>query len=206
MSRIRTEKVKRMIATRVRMIIVIAVGLALWDRSVSAQIAKPREPSSPRKETSPQFEDYPVVEEFHGKPARVDLSSHPDARTFRTRLIEGAKKGPNFGGHYALIWWGCGNECQMSLLIDLHTGIVYGLAEPPSKRPLESSRGLEFGPTSKLLIVDPPCPEDYNPCVSFGRSGEPVRYYLMEDNGLRLIHKTPCELVSERQQCGDQDR
>ncbi len=165
-------------------------------------MAVKKESPNPQNRNLPQFEDYPVFGDFHGNPAKVDLSSHSYARTFRTRLRDGAKKGPNFAGHYALVCWGCGNECQMSLVIDLRTGTVYGLTEPPSQRPLESSRGLDFRVTSRLIIVDPPCPENYNPCVSFGRSREPVRYYVMEDKGLKLIHEMPCKLVNERQECG----
>jgi len=186
-----------------RIFLAITIGIALLGTTVSAQMPGPQGTSTAQRENPPRFEDFPVVEEFHGKLTRVDLSSHPNARTFRTRLREGAQKGPNFAGHYALVDWGCGNECGTSLIIDLQTGKVYGLAEPLSKPPLGFSRGVSFRLTSKLLIVDPPCPKDYNPCVSFGMSEEPVRYYIMEKDGLRLIHKTPCRLVNEKQQCGD---
>lgn len=186
-----------------RIILAIALSIALLGPPVSSQMPGPQGTSILQKENPPRFDDFPVVEEFHGKPARVDLSSHPNARTFRTRLRDGAEKGPNFAGHYALVFFGCGNECQQTLIVDLRTGKVYGLAEPPSNRPLQSSRGLDFTLTSRLLIADPPCPKDYNPCVSFGQSGEPIRYYIMEDGGLRLIHKTPCRLVNEQQKCDD---
>jgi hypothetical protein len=194
-------------------ILAIAIGTPLLGTTTFAQMSGPQRASSTQKRTPPLFEDFPVVEEFHSEPARVDLSSHPIARTFRTRLRDGARQGPNFAGHYALVWWGCGNECQGSLVIDLRTGKVYGPVAPPSELPsastgrkkemLESSRGIDFRLTSKLLIADPPCPKDYNPCVSFGRSEEPVRYYIMERDGLRLIHTTPCKLVNEPQQCRD---
>jgi hypothetical protein len=187
-------------------IIVMAVCLTLCDTSLAAQIAT----SDSSKNRYPHFENYPAIEQFRGQPASVDLSSHPNARTFRTRLREGAKKGPNFAGHYALVWWGCGNECQQALVVDLRTGIVYGLAGPSAKGPLESSRGLEFQPTSRLIIADPPCPKDYNPCVSSARTEEPARYYLMGEKGLKLIHKTPCKLETDPtrqpswwQRCGD---
>lgn len=179
-----------MTARQVRIISVMAIGMVFWGTSVSAQMPEPQGTSSAQKKNVPHFENFPVVEEFHGKHAQVDLSSHPLARTFRTRLRDGAKKRPNFAGHYALVWYGCGNECQGSLIIDLRTGKVYGLIEPSSesssghtvrlkKEMLQSSRGIDFRLTSKLLIVDPPCPKDYNPCVSFGNSEEPVRYYIM---------------------------
>ena len=199
---------------QIRIFLAIITVMALMGTPVSAQMPGNQGTSSAKREHLPRFEDFPVVQKFQGQPARVDLSSHPNARTFRTRLREGAQKGPNFAGHYALVGWGCGNECGESLIVDLRAGKVYGLAgspgEPPSGRTvrvkgeiLEFSRGVDFRLTSRLVIVDPPCPKDYNPCVSFGRSEEPVRYYVMEAGGLRLIHKTPCRLVNERQQCGD---
>lgn len=184
-----------------RMISVIML-LVLWGTSVPAQMAGYQKLQNINKKHTPQFEDFPADEESHSLSATVDLSSHPLARMFRTKLREGAKKGPSFAGHYALVWWGCGNECQLSLIVDLRTGKVYGF-KPPNNQYLQSSRGLDFRPTSRLIIADPPCPENYNPCVSSARSGEPVRYYLMQNNGIKLIHKTPCRLVDERQQCGD---
>ncbi len=193
-----------MITSRFRIILIVVLLFGFLGTSVTAQMAKSQESSTLEKRHSPRFEDFPVIEKFHSQPASVNLSSHPYARMFRTKLREGAKNGPNFAGHYALVWFGCGNECQQSLVVDLRTGKVYGLAEPLSKLPLQSSRGLDFKLESKLIIADPPCPKDYNPCVSWGRSGEPVRYYIIEDKGLRLIHTTPCKLVNyERQECGD---
>ncbi len=56
----------------------------------------------------------------------------------------------------------------MSLIIDPIAGKVYGLAEPPNNRPLESSQLLDFRRTSRLVIVDPPCPENYTPASLSG--------------------------------------
>jgi len=200
-----------------RAILAIGIGTVLLGTTVSTQGLGSQGLSLPHKEIPPRFNDFPVVEKFYGKPARVDLSSHPMGRIFRTRLRRGAQEGPNFAGHYALVWWGCGNECQQSLIVDLRTGKVYGLAESPSettsshsdgfkRQPLQSSRGADFMLTSRLVIADPPCPEDYNPCVSLARTAEPVRYYIIEKDGLRLIHKTPCWVVNGlayQQQCRD---
>jgi hypothetical protein len=169
-----------MASNHIKAVIVIAICLALSGTSLLAQVGKSSKLSNSCKNRHPQFEDYPVTEEFRGQAASVDLSSHPNAQTFRTRLREGAKQGVNFAGYYALVWWGCGNECQQTLVIDLRTGTVYGLTESSAKRPLQSSRGLEFRPTSALIIADPPCPKDYNPCVSLARSEEPVRYPLCQ--------------------------
>lgn len=183
------------------LILVIVLVSSLWGMLILVH-AEHLKSSVPQKKNSPQFEDYPVNEKFYGRHVRVDLSSHSMARMYRTKLREGAKEGPNFAGHYALVSWGCGNECQGNLVIDLRTGKVYGLAEPPFDRALVSSRGVDFRLTSRLIIVDPPCPKDYDTCVSYGRTGEPVRYYLIQDNGLKLIYKIPCRLVNGQQQCG----
>lgn len=42
---------------------------------------------------------YPAGLAYKGKPAGVNLASHKDARTFRTRLREAAAQGPNFAGY-----------------------------------------------------------------------------------------------------------
>lgn len=199
-----------MASNHIKNIIVMVISSALCGTLASAQVAESSKSPNYPSDGSPRFENFPATEEFRGQAASVDLSSHPDARTFRTRLREGAKQGANFAGHYAVVWWGCGTECQEALVIDLRTGKVYGLTEPLTKGPLQLSRGLEFRATSRLIVADLPCPNDYNPCVSSARTEEPVRYYLMKENGLKLIHKTPCKLErkptrqpSWRQRCGD---
>ena len=48
---------------------------------------------------------------FNRKPATPDLTSHEDARTYRTELKRQSKKGPNFAGHYTIITIGCGAGC-----------------------------------------------------------------------------------------------
>jgi hypothetical protein len=96
----------------------------------------------------PVFADHPVTERFTGTPAMPDLASAPDAKQFATRINEGAKKGPNFAGHYTIIEWGCGSECQRSAIVDAKTGAVYF----PD---FTSSWGMLYRPDSSLLIVNP---------------------------------------------------
>jgi hypothetical protein len=161
----------------------------------------------------PEFADFPSSDVFIGQPAPIDVSSHPVARMYATKIREGAAAGPNFTGRHAIVTWRCGNECQQSLIVNVRTGKVYGVVEPPSKPPagqtelvtkgvLKTSRGANFRLGSRLLVADPPCSQDYNPCVSWGNSERPVRYYVMDENGLKLIHTVPCRLVNNRQVCG----
>lgn len=97
------------------------------------------------------FAKYPATTVFRGKPVAVDLSSHKEARTFRTRLREAVKeaKGANFAGHMIVATWGCGTSCQMIALIDARNGKVYFAPDP-------ANLGVDFRRDSRLLVVNPP--------------------------------------------------
>ena len=91
---------------------------------------------------------YPAGAAYKGKPAALNLASHKDARTFRTRLREAAAKGPNFAGYMTVAIWGCGTSCQAVALVDARNGRVYF---GPT-----ASAGVKHTITSRLLIVNPP--------------------------------------------------
>jgi hypothetical protein len=97
----------------------------------------------------PKFQDFPVTEIFRGKPKTVDLTSHPKARMYRTRLRQGAKESTDFAGHYVAVEWGCGTGCQQSAIIDALTGKVHFL-------PINSDLGSEFRLNSSLWVINPP--------------------------------------------------
>lgn len=98
---------------------------------------------------TPRFESYAVTNVFRGKPAPLDLKSHPRAREYRTRLREGAKEKPNFAGSYTLVTWGCGSPCQEVALIDARDGKVYFA-------PFVTSLGGRFRSDSRLFVADAP--------------------------------------------------
>lgn len=143
---------------------------------------------------APEFEQYRVeVSSADTLSSMVDLSSHSYARMFRTRLREGAAGGINFGGHYAAVSWGCGNECQSTLIVDLRTGKVLGVEG--TAKPLGSARGVEFRENSRLLLADPPCSKECYEncdCLSFGKGDVPIRYYVIEEGGLRQLGDQRC--------------
>jgi hypothetical protein len=97
----------------------------------------------------PKFDEYRAPESFEGPPAAVATGSSRLARTYRTRLREGAKAGPNFAGHFTLVAWGCGSSCQEWAILDARTGRVFDWL-------VRSTAGAEFYPNSRLLIVDSP--------------------------------------------------
>jgi hypothetical protein len=70
----------------------------------------------------PHFADYPTKTYLKGKsvlPKMTESVVH-----FRTRIRNGMKAGPNFGGHYTLIEIGCGTSCIFAFLIDARNGRV----------------------------------------------------------------------------------
>jgi hypothetical protein len=97
----------------------------------------------------PQFSQYPVKAIYRGKPAAPKLKSHTGARRFHTVLNLGARRGPNFAGHYTVVTWGCGTNCEMIGVIDARNGQVY---MPDFS--LQVGAGYQLN--SKLLVVDPP--------------------------------------------------
>ena len=108
----------------------------------------------------PKFEEYPATP-FKGKPAVAKVERASD-RMFRTRIREGAAKGPNFAGHFTIVQWGCGAGCVSSVIVDAVDGTVYHMpsAELPCQDPVCSlqqtchkGEAFTFQVTSHLLTV-----------------------------------------------------
>jgi hypothetical protein len=111
----------------------------------------------------PRFEDYPTLSTFRGlsAPARIDSTKY--GRMFRTRLREGARRGPNFAGAFTVVMWGCGSNCQYVAVVDARTGQL-------SQQTLLTANGVEYRIGSRLLIADPVRPSDppRGQCASCG--------------------------------------
>jgi hypothetical protein len=125
----------------------------------------------------PQFEDHPVTEIFKGPPAPPKLR-RPVDRLFRTRIREGAAKGPNYAGHYTIADWGCGMGCVSIAIVDAKDGRIYqapfsalawGMPLMKYEGKYEPSQHgfepLAYKLDSRLLIVRG-CPEEEN-CGSY---------------------------------------
>ena len=97
---------------------------------------------------APNFAQYRVTQRYNGRPAPVNLNS-PEARRFRTVLTNGARRGPNFAGHYTVVTWGCGTSCQSMAIVDARTGRVYMTG-------ITASLGVKHQLNSRLLVVNPP--------------------------------------------------
>lgn len=94
----------------------------------------------------PTFADYPVLEIYTGPPAKVDFSSDPGAKSFRTHLREGIREGANFAGSYTIVSWGCGTSCEMHAILNTKNGKYL--------HSFNSSGEVDYRVNSRLLILD----------------------------------------------------
>ena len=121
----------------------------------------------------PLFENYPVTETFTAKPAMPKLN-RPGYRLFRTKIREGAAKGPNFAGYLTVAEWGCGSGCVSIAVVDARNGRIYSapfgvlgwgtpvqIYEGKFATNQDGFKPLDDSLDSRLLIVRG-CPEDKN--------------------------------------------
>ena len=145
-----------------------------------------------QRDRLPTFRQYPAKVE-RATARSIDFrNSDPGARSFRTRLTDGLRRGVNFAGRYILVGWGCGTGCSSAAVIDGRTGRVYfpkqiggiatGIANgdyvEESVRYRKNSRLLIISGVPEAQLDGPELPDrDY--------------YYEWRNNGLRLIRSVP---------------
>ncbi|MBS0384663.1 MAG: hypothetical protein JSS00_04865 [Proteobacteria bacterium] len=92
------------------------------------------------------FSAYPAAA-FTGMRRTPDFNgAQREFRTYRTALSDGAARGPNFAGRFALVQIGCGAGCNETYQVDLSTG---GVAEIHFAG--ETAVEIESRPDSALL-------------------------------------------------------
>ena len=145
------------------------------------------------KSEPPRFESYPA-DVYAGKPAPLNLRSHPMARMFRTRIREQLQEeGINFAGHYTIAVMGCGTGCSTTAIVDARNGRAYfpqvfdGWSVGPGGYPDEGEDVRSFRTNSRLLKVFG------SPRLgAYEESGPPgIYYYEWKDNRLRQVHFVP---------------
>ncbi len=74
---------------------------------------------------SPEF----AVTDVYSGPGQLPDFRRRDRKynSYRTRLSEAAKKGPNFAGRYRILQIGCGAGCTNNYMIDVATGEVFAV-------------------------------------------------------------------------------
>jgi hypothetical protein len=162
-----------------------------WFFLLLAQVAIAQKPI-------PTFDQFVVRDSFSGQPAKPILRT-PRDRLFRTMIRNGAAKGPNFAGHYTIVYWGCGTSCIQAVVVEAKGGrvqslsfsaLTYGsaLRYVDGKNVVDDIdfEPLSFNLKSRLLIVRG-CPEDKN-CSAF--------YYEWTEPRFRLIRKFDATPIS----------
>lgn len=143
---------------------------------------------------TPRYENYPA-DVYAGKPAPLNLRSHPLARMFRTRIREQLREeGINFAGHHTIAVMGCGAGCSITAIVDARNGRAYfpqvldgWLVEPGVYQFAENEDVRTFRTDSRLLrIVGAP---RLSTEERWGPSG--VYYYEWKNNRLRQLHFVP---------------
>jgi hypothetical protein len=134
------------------------------------------------------FENYPSEEAYLGVPHEPDFSTNPAARQFETVIREGAKQGPNFNGHYTVIFYGCGTACQAYALLDARDGRIVTFGESF----FTSTRGAGYRLTSSLLILDPY--ESGTRVYAEEGSVPPVRYYAFRGGRFEYLGGQTCSV------------
>lgn len=113
------------------------------------------QPVQAQQSWTPTATDYPAVKVPAGLISEPIINS-PNKAYFRTRLREGSSQGTNFGGHYALLQWGCGDGCTTFFIVDELNGSVYepGFHLTQPKSGSDDSFGFQYKPDSRLLVME----------------------------------------------------
>jgi len=153
--------------------------------------------STAASSTDSAFRQYPATETLHGQ-MMLPLIADAQERKFRTVLRQAISKGygvveggtqherlgPNFGGHYVLVQWGCGTACMEGALIDTDTGHVLRLPQIPGtdqkgfEIPTIDSQSPQFRTDSRLLVI-PSIGDSY------------TYYYVLDKSQWHFLKKLP---------------
>ena len=144
------------------------------------------------QEAIPQFRDY-AVPVWSGDVSAPDLSSHPSARSFRTRLREAAETGAvGFAGRFVITAWGCGTTCVTFAMLDARTGAVHFLPGPVITAEIDMDADfnvLETRPDSRLMVLSGAI-ADTGICTA-------AHFFEFTDDHFRLVATRPVPLVND---------
>jgi hypothetical protein len=133
---------------------------------------------------APTFEEFKVPEKFTGTPASPVLRTKMQ-RNFRTVILEAAKQGPNFAGHYTLAEWGCGAGCVSLAIVDNRNGQTFdgpfSILGYDLSYNYDGEEQLEYKVDSRLIVARG-CPGEKD-CGTY--------YYEWAADQFKLLKKVP---------------
>lgn len=125
--------------------------LTVFAFTVAAILAKPVQA---QQAWTPTAADYPATKVPAGLISEPIINT-PSKAYFQTRIREGSSQGSNFGGHYALLQWGCGDGCTTFFIVDELSGQVY---EPGfhlmAPKGAAANYGFHYKADSRLLVME----------------------------------------------------
>jgi hypothetical protein len=148
---------------------------------------------------APTFKQYAAGHPPPFSPAPLNLESNPIARRYRTVIREEMKHGPNYAGHYRVVFWGCGTSCSQFAVVNLKTGHVITLKGIYSVAYVDfvtddflpetdsEGYGFRFKKESNLLVLVGTLVAEHSPKGGFEQGAS---YYLLKDEELQFVHRT----------------
>ena len=142
-------------------IMFIFIFFNLYGCSSSSSKSEKSFSDSSSKQTIEYIEGY-SFEKYEIEKAKIDFSSNPAWKRYRTRISEVYIEGDvDFGGYYISIIINCGVICRIGAMIDIRDGKIYslplgdgmGYAECYSNRNVVDDEGIYYKPNSRLFIT-----------------------------------------------------
>lgn len=127
------------------------VRLRCYDDVTKPSAAKRAVPApTATTDPEPNFGRYPT-KVHRGRIMMPDFRGRDRAYAMlRTRILDGAKAGPNFAGYLTLLKIGCGAACRVVLVVDVRTGRVLNF---PLGGEDNLSLVLRYRPDSRLTVA-----------------------------------------------------
>jgi hypothetical protein len=98
-----------------------------------------------------KFSKFPAVI-YTRKLAVPNFKTDTAAYLFRTQIRNRCKLARiNFAGHYTVVKWGCGSDCQEIAIVDRIDGKIYYSNQPEING---NAYGFKCGPDSQMLILN----------------------------------------------------
>lgn len=180
-----------------RLMFVSLIVAIMGGSSQAAQTSMEKCPAPfPRLLGGKVFRQYPATKAIRDQFVRPRITRND--RGYRTAILNGAKIGPNFAGHYTIIEPGCGTATVCPAIVDVLTGkVLYpsdfhaatSLSDYRDTDPI-SINALNYKADSRLLIV---AGELDDKPTRLGLS-----YYVWNSGRLRLLRFVPISALCHR--------
>ena len=118
-----------------------------------------------------KLEDFPAEKTSVENTAKIDFTSNPSLKKYKTVLTEGMKEGPNFAGNFTVVSFGCGSNCAIVVVLNSSGKILHEA---------NACAGKEYSIKSNLLILNP-LDEEYS------LPGCDPEYYVLKNGNIEKL-------------------